>query len=115
MLVRLAGSAATGIVLGFLASRLLFLQAATLIPWAVAGLLIGALCGTSKAALAAGAVYGFALGFSFTAFGYTGADPILGKLPFFALLGAVSAVFGAVLSAAGLWLARRIRPASGPG
>ena len=109
---RLAGSAAAGVALGLLASRLLFLQAATLIPWALAGLLIGALCRSSREALAAGAVYGFALGFSFTASGYAGADPILGKLPFFALLGAVSAVFGAALGVAGLWLARRIRPSS---
>jgi hypothetical protein len=44
VLERSLGGAALGVALGFLASRMLFLQAATLVPWAVAAILVGAIC-----------------------------------------------------------------------
>jgi hypothetical protein len=112
---RLAGAAALGVVLGFLASRMLFLQGATLIPWAVAAVVVGSISRDRRQALASGAAYGFALGFSFIAFDYSGADPLLAKIPFFAILGVVSAVFGAALSLAGQWFRGRSRPRSGGG
>jgi len=55
------------------------------------------------------------LGFSFMAFGYSGADPLLGKVPFLAVLGVVSAAFGAALSLAGQRLTARLRARSGAG
>lgn len=112
MAERTAAAAAIGVLLGFLAARMLFLQWATLIPWAVAAVAVGFISRDRREALAGGAAYGFALGFSFTAFGYSGADPILGKVPFFAILGAVSAACGVALSLAGHWLLMRLRARS---
>ena len=106
---------ALGVVLGFLGSRLLFLQWATLIPWGVAALAVGGISKDRRQALVAGAGYGFALGFTFTAAGYGGADPLLGKVPFFAIFGLVSAAFGVALSLAGQWLMLRLRTRSGGG
>ena len=113
---RTAGAAALAVLLGFLATRMLFLQWATLIPWAVAAVVVGAISRDRREALAGGAAYGFALGFSFTAFGYGGSDPLLGKVPFFAILGVVSAAFGMALSLAAHWLlpVLRRRSAGGP-
>jgi hypothetical protein len=112
---RSVGSAALGLVLGFLASRTQFLGWATLLPWAAGALLVGAVSRDWRQGLALGAAYGFVLGFSFAAFVYAGADPILGKAPFFAVLGAVSAGFGATLSVAGQRISTRVRPRSGAG
>ncbi len=111
----LAGAAVLGVGLGFLASRTLFLQWASLIPWAVAGLVVGALSIDRRQALAIGAAYGFALGFSFIAFDYNGADPVFTRVPFFAIIGAVSACFGAALSLAGQWVWARLRTRPGGG
>jgi hypothetical protein len=94
MAVRFAGGALIGLLLGFLGSHLLVLGWLTLIPWGLAALAVGAVCRGPREAGIAGAAYGFVLGFSFTAFGYQGADPIVSKLPFFAALGLFSAVFG---------------------
>ena len=107
---------ALGVVLGFLGSRLL-LQWATLIPWGIAALAVGAICQEQRQALVAGAGYGFALGFTFMAAGYAGIDPLLGKVWFFAIIGVVSAAFGVALSIAAQWLTVRLRTpsAGGPG
>ena len=115
-MARRSGAAiALGVMLGFLGSRLLFLGWATLIPWGIAGLVVGAISQDRRQALAGGAAYGFVLGFTFTAAGYGGADPPLSKIPFFAVLGLVSAAFGIVLSLVGHWLTIRLRTASGGG
>lgn len=113
----LAGAAVLGVVLGFFASRMLFLQWATLIPWAVAGLAVGAACVDRRQALAVGAAYGFVLGFSFIAFDYQGADPVLTRVPFFAIIGVVSAGCGAALGLVGqsVWARLRTRPGGGAG
>ena len=115
MAERSAGAAILGAILGFLASQLLVLQWATLIPWALAAGVVGAIARTPREALVSGVAYGFALGFSFTAFGYAGADPLLAKVPFFAALGVVSAAFGAALSLATHWLGARLRSRPGGG
>lgn len=109
----LAGAAVLGVGLGFLASQMLFLQWATLIPWAVAGLVVGGVSVDRRQALAIGASYGFALGFSFIAFDYRGADPVLTRVPFFAIIGAVSSCFGAALSLGGEWVGARLRTRPG--
>jgi hypothetical protein len=98
---RSALAAILGVALGFLAASMLFLQWLTLIPRAIAAVVIGAMSESRRQAVAGGGIYGFLLGFTFTAFGYGGADPIVTRIPFFALLGAVSAVCGAALSLAG--------------
>jgi hypothetical protein len=92
---------------------MLFLQGATLTPWAVAAIAIGTISKARREALIDGAAYGFALGFSFTAFGYNGVDPLIAKVPFFAILGVVSAAFGAALSVAAHWFRAWSRRRSG--
>lgn len=94
----LIGSAIVGIILGFVASKMLFLQWATLLPWGVAGLIIGLFGKTKKEAALLGAVYGFCLGFVFMLSGYQGKDPVITKVPPFIILGIVSSVFGSILS-----------------
>lgn len=103
MTIRITGAAILGLILGFGAAQLLSLQWATLIPWAIGAMGVGALCRARREALLAGAVYGFVLGFAFMTAGYSGSDPIVGKLPFFAVIGVVSAAFGAVLGFVGYW------------
>lgn len=103
MAVRLIGGSIAGLVLGYAGAQVLHLQAATLIPWALVGLGVGALCRTAREALLAGVAYGFVLGLSFMVFDYTGTDPIVGKLPFFVGIGVIGAVAGAVLGYAGWW------------
>ena len=115
MAERSAVAVALGGVLGFLGSRLLFLAWATLIPWGIAGLAVGWSCQDRRQALVGGALYGFALGFTFIAAGYGGADPLVGKVPFFAVIGVICAAFGVVLSLAGQWLMLRLRTRSGGG
>jgi hypothetical protein len=103
---------ALGILLGVLGSRMLFLQWATLIPWGLVAVVVGVLARDRGQAIVDGAVYGFALGFSFMVAGYGGTDPVVAKAPFFAIIGLVSAGFGAVLSLAAQFVASRWRARS---
>lgn len=103
MAARLIGGAILGLVLGFGAAQLLQLQWATLIPWGLAGLGLGAVCRSRQEALMSGALYGFVLGFTFMVAGYDGTDPVAGKLPFFAVIGVVSGVAGALAGFVGWW------------
>ena len=103
MTVRLIGAAILGLVLGIGATRFPSLQWVTLVPWGLGAMAVGALCRGRREALAAGVAYGFVLGFAFMTAGYTGTDPIAGKLPFFAVIGLVSAAFGAALAFVGYW------------
>jgi hypothetical protein len=100
---RLIGAAILGLVFGFAGAQLLHLQWATLIPWGLGALGVGAVCRDRNEALVAGAVYGFALGLTFMTAGYNGTDPVAGKLPFFVLIGVVCAAFGAVAAFVGWW------------
>jgi hypothetical protein len=101
--IRIVGAALVGLVFGYAGSQLLHLQWATLIPWALGALGVGALCRSQREALIAGAAYGLVLGFAFMIAGYNGTDPVAGKLPFFAIIGVVSAPFGAAASFVGWW------------
>ena len=94
-------AAATGIVLGFLGSKLLFLGWLTVIPWGLAALLVGYLALNRRQALFAGVVFGFFLGFVFMIGGYSGSDPLLSKLLPFALIGVVTAAVGAIAAVIG--------------
>lgn len=48
-------------------------------------------------------IYGFVLGFTFMAVDDSGTVPVAGKLPFFAVIGVVSAFAGAVAAFVGWW------------
>jgi hypothetical protein len=87
-----------GIVLGFISSRLLFLQGLTLLPWGITSLLIGYFSKSQRMALINGLTFGFFLGFVFILAGYTGSEPVITRIPFFVLIGIVSAICGALLS-----------------
>ena len=97
-------SAAAGLVLGFVGTKLLFLGGLTLLPWAVAALLIGWLSRDAKLAFVNGAIYGFVLSFVFMLAGYEG-NEVVAKLPFFVLLG----LFGGVCGLIWAWLGRLLR------
>ncbi|HEY3341405.1 MAG TPA: hypothetical protein VGK81_05280 [Anaerolineae bacterium] len=95
---RLILSAFIGVVLGVVGARYLFVGSfLSLIPWGLAGLLIGYWAGRPRVALANGGLYGFAVAFIFMLAGYQGEAPIISRIPFFALLGLVGAICGIVL------------------
>src|SRR5262245_25809024 len=97
-ILRLIIAAAVGIVLGVIASKLLFVGSAlTLVPWGIAALIIGYFSAGRGEAVLNGVVYGFLLCFVFLVSGYTGSEPITSPMPFFALLGLFGAVRRAVL------------------
>jgi hypothetical protein len=100
---------ALGATLGVVAAHMLFLQWFTLIPWGIAGLLLGYWGGREKAILS-GALYGFALVFSFLVAGYTGNPPLLGRVPPFALIGIFGAACGVGLTVVGSFVRRRLKP-----
>jgi hypothetical protein len=95
--MKITAAIVIGIILGFVGSKILFVGSAlSLIPWAVAGLVIGYLSVSRREAAIGGSLYGFALAFSFMAFGYDGAASLISRLPFFAVLGVIGAVCGLV-------------------
>jgi len=105
MTKKLIAAAVVGIIFGILGSRYLFVGSfLSLIPWGIAGLLFGLWCQNYRESVITGVVYGFVLAFTFMASGYGGADPVLSKLPFFALLGLVGAVCGIGLALAGAFV-----------
>ena len=84
--------------MGYLSSKMLFLQWFTLIPWGLAALFIGYSSKNKKQAVVNGSVYGFFLGFVFLVFQYSGIDLLITKILPFILLGIVSAICGMLLS-----------------
>ncbi|MEY4747729.1 MAG: hypothetical protein RLZZ416_778 [Candidatus Parcubacteria bacterium] len=95
-----------GLVVGFASARGLLLPSwYILIPWCIAGALVGAYLGTWRLALVAGAAYGFTLSLSFLITGFSGTPE---QLPSFGLLllilGALGVVGGIVSSTIGYQL-----------
>lgn len=101
MVKSIVGSAVIGIILGFVAAKMQFLQWATLLPWGIVGLVIGTFGKTKKESAILGAVYGFFLGFAFMFGVYQGSAPIVTRIPFFTIIGLVSALCGSILSLLG--------------
>ena len=88
-----------GGILGTLGARYLFVGSAhSLIPWSLAGLLLGYWCKSRKEAVIIGILYGFALVFSFMLAGYQGVAPLVTRIAPFAVLGLVGAFCGFVLT-----------------
>ena len=91
-----------GAVLGALCARVVLVGSGlSLVPWAVAGLALGACCRARRVAAAVGALFGFALAFTFMTAGYDGAAPLHTRLLPFALFGLVGAGCGSLLALAG--------------
>src|SRR5436853_1788006 len=100
-----------GVLLALAASFALFLGWWTLLPWGIGGLALGYVFPGRATVL--GALYGFVLCFTFMLAGYSGTASLVGRVPFFALIGLVGAVCGFVLGFAGSRL-KRFRSRSVP-
>lgn len=101
-----------GAALGVIGSRVLFVGSwLSLVPWTIAGLLLGAWSAKREWAWV-GALFGFSVSFVFLASGYAGAASLLSRVPFFALLAAFGAACGLVLGVLGFLIRRWIRPTS---
>ena len=110
MIKKVIVAVAVGIVFGILSSRYVLVGSAlSLVPWGIAGVLLGLWCPLFREAVSIGALYGFLVAFTFMAAGYQGSAPILTRLPFFAILGIVGAVCGIVLGVIGSFVRRRLR------
>jgi hypothetical protein len=97
------------VVFGILSSRYLLVGSAlSLIPWGIAGVLLGVWCAQYREAAGLGALYGFLIAFTFMVTGYQGAAPILSRVPFFAILGLVGAVCGVGLGVIGAFLRSKL-------
>jgi len=95
-------AAVAGAVLGWLGARVVLVGSGlSLVPWAVAGLALGARSRSARLAAMVGACFGFVLAFTFMVVGYDGDDPFADVLVPFLILGLVGALCGAVLAVAG--------------
>jgi hypothetical protein len=108
-MARIVAAIVLAVLLGFAAAHMLALQWFTLVPWGIAGIALG-LGATRFKAILAGAIYGFILCFVFMLAGYSGAAPIVTRLPFFAVIG----VFGAVCGIAVSWIGSMLKRPSTP-
>lgn len=93
----------TGLLFGFIGG-----SAIMLIPWGIAGLVIGYFSPTRKLALLNGFVFGFLLAFFFMINGYTGSTPLLSRVPPFAVLGLFGGLCGIILGLVGSIVSRYI-------
>jgi hypothetical protein len=106
----LAIAFATGAFLGWLCARVIFVGSAlAIIPWAIAGLLLGWFASGWRFALVGGAVYGFALGVTFMVAGYEGSRPLSTALLLFAVIGLICAACGLACAVVGHGLRRLTR------
>jgi hypothetical protein len=117
--MRLLLSVLVGAALGFLCGTVLLVGSGlSLVPWSVAGIVVGALSTSRAEAVRNGAAYGFALAYVFMIAGYDGSAALHTRLAPFLLFGAVGAVCGAALAVIGAAVgrgprrsgARRLRP-----
>jgi hypothetical protein len=98
-------AAVVGGFLGLVCARWVFVgSGVSLVPWAAAGLLLGAFSDGRGRAAAAGATYGFVLAYVFMLAGYDGSAALHTRLMPFVVFGVVGAVCGAALSVAGFAL-----------
>ncbi len=94
-------SVIVGALLGVIGARYLFVGSwLSLIPWGIAGLLIG-YWSQKREWPVNGICYGFAVCFVFMLAGYSGNASLISRLLFFALIGAFGAFCGLFLGWAG--------------
>lgn len=105
-------AAGFGMLLGILGAHVLWLAIWTLVPWGLAGAELGYWWNDRRPALP-GAVFGFALSFSFMVAGYLGKDSLLSRIPPFAMLGLVGGLCGLSLAIVGALLHRWIHRSFG--
>ena len=91
---------ALGVGLGWTAAApLKVLTWGNLILWGAVTIGLGVIPGTKSDKILRLSLYGFSLGFSFMAFGYTGTATMLSRTPFFAAIGLFCAVCAVLLGA----------------
>ena len=78
-----------------------------LIPWAIAGLAIGA-WGAKNESIINGVAFGFVCSFVFMMAGYSGTTSLVSRLPFFLVLGAFGGICGALLGLAGFTIKAKV-------
>ena len=99
----------SGAILGVIGARYLFVGSwLSLIPWGIAGLLIG-FWSQKRQWLVNGICYGFTICFAFMIAGYSGSAALISRLPFFALIGLFGGMCGLFLGWAGFVIKRRVR------
>jgi hypothetical protein len=99
--------AALGALLGLLGARYVLVGSGlSLLPWSVAALAAGWWSRSRPRAAAAGVVFGFALAAVFMVTGYSGAEPLVTRLPAVTLLGLVGAAGAGLLAVLGATLRR---------
>ena len=107
---KIGGGAVAGVILGYLGADVLFVGSGlSLIPWGLVALAIGFWIHPRQLALVTGLVYGFALAYSFMAFGYDGAASLASRTLPFAVLGVIGGLCGALLVLVGGALSGRRR------
>jgi hypothetical protein len=98
-----------GALLGVIGARYLFVGSwLSLIPWGMAGLLIG-FWSQKREWVVNGLCYGFAVCFVFMLAGYSGSASLISRLPFFAVLGLFGGLCGLVLGWVGFEIKRRLK------
>jgi hypothetical protein len=95
-LAYLLAAVLTGIVLGILRGPVYIL-----IPWAIAGIVLGFLSKRKRCAMIRGAAFGFFASFVFMLSGYNGTASVISRIPFFAILGLFGAICGLILGLIG--------------
>jgi len=103
---RIVSPLITGTLLGFLAAQALYLGWWTLVPWGIAGLILGYRCMKGSDAMWSGLLYGFVLVLIFLIAQYTGEVSVIRRLPAFALLAMFGAACGLLLTFAGFAVRR---------
>jgi hypothetical protein len=100
-------SAIIGIILGFVSTKTFFAHSwLALVPWGIAGVLVGFIPKQQKQRLLAGALYGFFLCLTFLLAGFQGDRA---KLPSFALLALLLSFVGALCGVALAYISTQIR------
>lgn len=98
VILRTLVAVAVGVIFGWAsAGPLKVLTWANVLVWGAATVSLGMVDGSRNEKGVRLAVYGFALGFAFMCFGYTGQETLLSRTPFFAFIGAVCAVCAVLL------------------
>jgi hypothetical protein len=80
----------------------------SLIPWGMAGLLIG-FWSQKREWVVNGICYGFAVSFVFMLAGYSGSASLISRLPFFGVLGLFGGLCGLALGRVGFEIKRRLK------
>jgi hypothetical protein len=90
-------SVIVGALFGVIGARYLFVGSwLSLIPWGIAGLLIGNWSQKHEWPVN-GICFGFAVCFMFMIAGYSGSAALISRLPFFALIGLFGGICGLIL------------------